>query len=81
MTDLGQLVVGSKARHRVSGWAGEITKMTPVDRRTLVTVKPTRPRPAEVFDPESREFVPTPDDWDGWRPMTVYLDELEPWNE
>lgn len=72
--------VGSLVRHRISGWAGVVMKATPVDKRVLVTVKPTRPRPAEVFDKERAEFVPTPDDWDGWRPMTVYADELEPWD-
>jgi hypothetical protein len=70
---------GSLVRHRVSGWAGVVTKATPVDQRTLVTVKPTRPRPLEVWDKQTGQFIPTPDDWDGWRPLTVYANELEGW--
>ena len=30
---------------------------------------------------EARAFVPTPAEWDGWRPITVYADELEPWSD
>ena len=71
---------GSWVRHRESGWAGVVTKATHVDQRTLVTVKPTRPRPLEVLDKESGRFVPTPDDWDGWRPVTVWADELLEWS-
>lgn len=78
MTDLSTLglSVGSWVRHRDSGWAGQVTEIKPCDNRTLVTVRPMRPRPLEVWDKQADAFVPTPDDWDGWRPISVYADEL-----
>lgn len=74
---LSGIQVGSMVRHRESGWAGVVTKITRVDQRQLITVTPMRPKPLEVWDEESGEFVPTPRDWAGWRPITCYADEVK----
>jgi protein involved in polysaccharide export with SLBB domain len=59
-------------RHIDSGWAGDVVEVG----GDLVTVRPTSPRPKQVYV-EGNGFVPTPTDWPGWRPLTVRADELE----
>jgi hypothetical protein len=66
------LEVGDRAGHVESGWSGEVTKID----GTQVTVRPDHPRPKEILS-KSGGFIPTPEDWPGWKPITVELGELE----
>lgn len=66
----------SRVRHIASGWAGEVIDTKFDDQGTLVTVRPDHPRPKEVWS-DAKGFVPTPADWPGWKPITVYAHELE----
>jgi hypothetical protein len=68
------IAVDERVEHRDSGWSGVVTAVEEESGR--VTVKPTHPRPKEVFDGGLSQFVPTPEDWDGWAPITVDADEL-----
>lgn len=74
---------GDHVRHTMSGWAGVVTDVQPDDtglrgsQGPLVTVRPTSPRPIEVWDAEADAFVPTPAWWAGWAPITVTAAELE----
>lgn len=64
--------IGDRVRHATSGWAGPVTHVG-----ALITVRPTHPRPKLVLDESLGEFIPTPDDWGGWAPITVTPEELE----
>lgn len=75
--------VGDRVRHATSGWAGVVIEVRPDDsgmdgsQGPLVTVRPDHPRPKEVWDRNSHNFIPTPADWAGWAPLTVTAAELE----
>lgn len=66
---------GDLVEHIVSGWSGPIISY---DGR-MVTVRPTSPRPKEILNPNpmaTPAFIPTPDDWPGWKAITVHVGEL-----
>lgn len=73
---------GMEVRHTVSGWSGPIDHVERQGQHDSspprVWVRPTHPRPREVWDGQVKDFVPTPADWPGWKLICVNADELEP---
>jgi hypothetical protein len=76
---------GDYVYHLKSGWAGSVTRLREqADGEILVTVRPDHPRPREMWiEGTGRRgrrpsgFVPTADWWRGWKPITVFANELE----
>jgi hypothetical protein len=81
MGETAAITEGVEVRHVFSGWAGPVLSIADHDggmgQGPLVTVRPTHPRPRTVWCPEGKGFVATPDDWPGWKPITVTAAELE----
>ena len=71
MEKTAEFAVGERVRHYESNWEGPVLWV----RGDLVTVRPDHPRPKQIL--RDGRFIPTPDDWEGWAPLTVAAAELE----